>query len=83
MVHDNKIILSRWAIKKAIETDGTQPGDPQKAARLIVEMVDSDKPPLRLPLGEVCMNTIRQKLEGVKQDIEAWEKASRATAFTS
>jgi len=69
--------------KTLIETDGTQPGDPQKAARLIIEMVDSDNPPLRLPLGEVCMNSMRQKLEAVKHDIETWEKASRATAFTS
>ena len=69
--------------KALIETDGTQPGDPQKAAGLIIEMVNSDNPPLRLPLGEVCMNAMRQKLEAVKQDIDAWEAASRATAFNS
>jgi len=67
--------------KALIETDGTQPGDPQKAAGLIIEMVNSENPPLRLPLGEVCMNAMRQKLEAVKQDIDAWEAASRATAF--
>ena len=69
--------------KALIETDGQQPGDPQKAAKLIVEMVNADNPPLRLPLGEVCMKTMRQKLEAVKQDLDAWETASRATAFTS
>lgn len=69
--------------KTLIETDGKQPGDPRKAAKLIVDMVGSDNPPVRLPLGEVCMNAMRQKLTAVKQDIDAWEAASRATAFTA
>lgn len=69
--------------KTLVETDGKQPGDPKLAAKLIVDMVGSDNPPLRLPLGEVCMNAMRQKLTAVKQDIDAWEAASRATAFTS
>src|SRR5207248_3365512 len=31
--------------------DGTQPGDPRKAARAILEVLDSPEPPLRLVLG--------------------------------
>ncbi|RFS82055.1 hypothetical protein D0T12_27785 [Actinomadura spongiicola] len=34
--------------------DGTQPGDPRKAARAVLEVLDSADPPLRRPdtLGE-------------------------------
>ncbi len=60
---------------------GTQPGDPAKAAKLIVEIVESDYPPLHLPLGEFAIDGFREKMAVVENDIKAWEDKSRDTAF--
>lgn len=63
------------------ETDGKQPGDPRRAAEAMMTVVGSDEPPLRLPLGEVCLNGIRNKLARMKEEIDRWEKVSLATSF--
>lgn len=63
--------------------DGSQPGDPDKAARLIVDAVNSPNPPLRLPLGKVAIDRIREKISMLEQEIQVWEKQSIATAFDS
>src|SRR5918992_4677317 len=44
------------------DVDGNQPGDPERAALAIVEAVDADEPPLRLPLGQMALDNIRAKL---------------------
>jgi NAD(P)-dependent dehydrogenase (short-subunit alcohol dehydrogenase family) len=63
------------------DNDGKQPGDPQKAARAIIQMVESENPPLRLPLGEDAITTIEAKLESVRQDIAPWREVGINTAF--
>jgi NAD(P)-dependent dehydrogenase (short-subunit alcohol dehydrogenase family) len=51
------------AAREAIAAlDGNQPGDPAEGARTIVACVHSPDPPLRLPLGEVAIEGIREKL---------------------
>ncbi len=67
--------------KWVTETDGKQPGDPEKAARAIVDTVGSNAPPLRLPLGADAVDGIRQKLANVEADIARTESVARATAF--
>ena len=66
-----------------MKTDGTQPGDPARAGRLMVEMVASGEAPLRLPLGEVCIRQMRARMDAVRADIDHWEQRSIATAFES
>jgi NAD(P)-dependent dehydrogenase (short-subunit alcohol dehydrogenase family) len=61
------------------EMDGTQPGDPARAARAIVEAVDIDEPPLRLPLGQMALDGIRAKLGGQLEELERWERLSATT----
>lgn len=48
-----------------------QPGDPAKAAAVIVETVTAGNPPARLPLGADCVAAIEHKLEVVQAQIEA------------
>jgi NAD(P)-dependent dehydrogenase (short-subunit alcohol dehydrogenase family) len=64
-----------------IDTDGQQPGDPRKAADAMMAVVASDNPPMRLPLGEVCMQAMRTKLAAVTQEMDRWAAVSAATAF--
>jgi NAD(P)-dependent dehydrogenase (short-subunit alcohol dehydrogenase family) len=61
------------------ELDGTQPGDPTRAALAIAEAVDADEPPLRLPLGQMALDGIRAKLAGQLQELERWERLSAST----
>jgi NAD(P)-dependent dehydrogenase (short-subunit alcohol dehydrogenase family) len=58
---------------------GHQPGDPAKAAKAIVEAVDSDAPPLRLVLGADALGAGRAKLASLAQNYDAWEKVSTGT----
>ena len=60
---------------------GTQAGDPAKAARAMMAVVASKRPPMRLPLGTDAYERIRAKLRAVALDIQAWEQVGTATAF--
>ncbi|MET9002497.1 oxidoreductase [Amycolatopsis sp. Hca4] len=68
--------------RAAVENmDGTQPGDPAKAAAAIVRAVGSADAPLRLALGADAVEAIRAHHEAVAADLAAWEEVSRATAL--
>lgn len=62
---------------------GSQPGDPDKAAKLIIDVLNSPNPPLRLPLGKVAIDRMREKLSMLEQEICVWEKQSLATVVDS
>lgn len=63
------------------EDDGTQPGDPAKAAAAILQAIDSPDPPLRLALGNDAVDSISNALDEAKAELAAWENIGRATAF--
>jgi NAD(P)-dependent dehydrogenase (short-subunit alcohol dehydrogenase family) len=65
----------------AAQSDGTQPGDPAKAARAIVDAVAAGTPTLRLPLGADAIQSIREKLAKVSADVDRNEATARATSF--
>lgn len=61
--------------------DGKQPGDPAKAVQAMIQVVESDNPPLRLALGEDAVKGIEQKLQSVKTELDRWREVSLNTAF--
>lgn len=61
--------------------DGTQPGDPAKAARAILTAIEADAAPLRLPLGADAVDLIAAHLDRTRADLDAWEKIARDTAY--
>lgn len=65
------------------EVDGSQPGDPAKAAAAIIAALDAEHPPLRLPLGADAADAITARLDGERADIAAWESVIRGTDFDS
>ena len=67
--------------KMLADTDGKQPGDPQCGADAMIAVVEAENPPLRLPMGEVCLNMFRQKLERVSAELDRWQSVSLATSF--
>jgi NAD(P)-dependent dehydrogenase (short-subunit alcohol dehydrogenase family) len=59
--------------------DGTQPGDPRKAAQAILDVLSSPEPPLRLALGDDAVDNIAAHHELLHADLTRWEKLSRST----
>jgi NAD(P)-dependent dehydrogenase (short-subunit alcohol dehydrogenase family) len=62
-------------------SDGTQPGDPHKAAAAIVSALDAPDAPLRLALGVDAVDAIRAKHDRLRADLDAWERVSRSAVF--
>jgi NAD(P)-dependent dehydrogenase (short-subunit alcohol dehydrogenase family) len=69
------------ARNNASTRSGSQPGDPAKAVRVIIQAVESGAPPLRLPLGSDCYARIDDKLSRLKRDMDAWREVASATQF--
>ncbi|MER2996820.1 oxidoreductase [Pontibacter populi] len=60
---------------------GQQEGDPQKATQVLMQLVQSDAPPLRLPLGPTAITAVRNKIQQVSQDLDTWETIAAKTSF--
>lgn len=78
---DDYATTSGEFLKWIQEMDGKQPGDPNKAAEAMIQAVESDNPPLRLALGADAVETIEEKLESVKAELNAWKQVAIDTAF--
>lgn len=63
------------------QIDGKQPGDPVRATKAMLQVVESENPPLRLVLGKSAVEGIRHKLQSVDQDLDAWEKTALSADF--
>ncbi|MFD2515403.1 oxidoreductase [Pontibacter locisalis] len=63
------------------ERNGKQDGDPAKAAEVLWQVVDSDNPPLRLPLGQVAYEAVRTKMRNLENDMWTWERIATKTSF--
>lgn len=61
--------------------DGTQPGDPAKAAAAVIAALESEHTPLRLPLGADAVDAVLGHLDTVRTDVTAWETVTRHTDF--
>jgi NAD(P)-dependent dehydrogenase (short-subunit alcohol dehydrogenase family) len=65
------------------DLQGAQPNDPRRVADAIVEVVETDRPPLRLALGTEAVQAIRAKLETQRAELDEWEHLSVTTAFSA
>lgn len=62
--------------------DGTQAGDPAKAARAVAAALDAPHTPLRLQLGADAVSAVRAHAEQLLADLSKWEAVALDTAFT-
>lgn len=65
------------------ETDGTQPGDPDRAAKLLIEMVGRASLPVRLLLGSDAVSIVGEEVERQSVEIEEWAPLSVTTDFSA
>ncbi|MEM9835210.1 MAG: oxidoreductase [Bacteroidota bacterium] len=61
--------------------DGTQAGDPHKAAVAIDRALRADETPLRLQLGQDAVDAIRTHAQELLSDLENWQEVALDTAF--
>jgi hypothetical protein len=61
--------------------DGKQVGDPEKAVKLMLKVVDLEKPPLHIPLGARAYALARTKIADFTADLDAWEAEGKATDY--
>jgi len=80
MLADYDATAGAWR-RNVLGSHGTQRGDPDKAARVIIQAVDAPKPPLHLVLGASAMSRATEKCLDLLKDIETWREASAATDF--
>ena len=63
------------------EYNGRQPGDPVRAAQVILEVAAMDRPPFRLPLGSDAVKAIEQADRTKLEELARWRDLSVSTDF--
>jgi NAD(P)-dependent dehydrogenase (short-subunit alcohol dehydrogenase family) len=69
--------IQRWAQ----DTNYAQPGDPAKAAQVILDLAQRTDLPERIQLGEDCFTAVAQKLDRTQHDQAQWRTVSISTAI--
>ena len=84
---DSRIKIADYAYTASKNTgdiraiSGNQPGDPVRAAKAIIKVVESEHPPMRLLLGAAALKGGRLKLEELKHDFDTWEATTIGADF--
>ncbi|SFW92233.1 oxidoreductase [Amycolatopsis australiensis] len=64
-------------------TDGKQPGDPARGARILVDVVKSETPPLRLLLGADAVEAVQRSEHARAAEMAQWAEVSRSAVFAT
>ncbi len=60
---------------------GNQPGDPKRAAKAMIQVVESANPPMRLLLGKAAVKGLGEKIEELTHDLNTWKEVSEGADF--
>lgn len=60
---------------------GNQPGDPESAASVFIQVAESDHRPLHLFLGTDAFNMANSKIETLKEQLSTFESLTKSTDF--
>lgn len=61
--------------------DGKQLGNPEKLAKVVLQIAEMQNPPLHLPLGSDSYNAILEVRKNEKEEMEQWKVLSLSTDF--
>jgi NAD(P)-dependent dehydrogenase (short-subunit alcohol dehydrogenase family) len=85
--NDSKIVIEDYASTAGKNKgdirgySGNQPGDPVRAAKAMIQVVEAENPPLRLLLGANALIGARIKLEELKHDFDTWADVTEGADF--
>jgi NAD(P)-dependent dehydrogenase (short-subunit alcohol dehydrogenase family) len=60
-----------------------QPGDPQRLARVMIQLAAASTPPTRLALGSDTVARIEEKNRDVQRELDLWRSVSLSTDFVA
>lgn len=63
------------------QISGNQPGDPEKAADVLIEVAKNANPPVHLFLGQDAYNMANAKLELIQNDLDTYKVLGTSTNF--
>jgi NAD(P)-dependent dehydrogenase (short-subunit alcohol dehydrogenase family) len=66
---------------RAAQVSHAQPGDPQRLAQVLVDFVDAENPPVRLPLGSDTAAATEAKAAELLEVVDAWRAVAVSTDF--
>lgn len=61
--------------------DQNQPGDPEKAMDVLIQVSESENPPLHLFLGQDAYEVAKSKIASIEKDLADWEALATSTNF--
>jgi len=67
--------------ERYLSMNGKQPGDPDRAAQIFIELADNPEPPIHLFLGKDAYNRAREKLDTMSASLEQWKSITVGADF--
>jgi len=64
-----------------LAANGKQPGDPDKAAEILIALSETEKPPVHLYLGRDAYSRVAAKLSDMTNELEQWKETSISADF--
>lgn len=61
--------------------NGHQPGDPERAAAAILQVINDENPPRHLVLGSAALDALAASRAAFDEDVKRWEALTRSTDF--
>ena len=59
--------------ERYLAANGKQPGDPERASAIFMQLAESEQPPLHLYLGQDAYNRASGKLGTMNEELEEWK----------
>jgi short-subunit dehydrogenase len=67
--------------KRYLESNGLQPGDPEKASEILIWLAEKEHPPLHLYLGKDAYHRASAKLATMTAELEEWKSITISADF--
>ena len=81
VMHDDYAATAGKNMQDIRGYSGNQPGDPVRAAKAMIQVTETENPPLRLLLGVAALKGARLKLDELKKDFDAWAAVTEGADF--
>jgi len=79
--YDNTVVGQMRSLPEQLH--GSQAGDPEKLAKVVVELANLDNPPLHLPVGKDALEMFRKGVAKTSQEVEKWAGKLTPTEITN
>jgi short-subunit dehydrogenase len=67
--------------ERYMAANGKQPGDPERASEILIELAESEEPAVHLYLGGDAYNRASEKLKSMTAELEYWKKTTISADF--